>query len=159
MGEASRNIGSKTCRSWGAKIKIFVSLLGKSKDAPKAMVKTLGATKVQHPGHPFRSCFEPRESGTRSEVGTALAGVWHAEGVRHLKTGAADLHGGSTGDKQVRNRQQNSRLELISSSFYKASKKHEVRSLVCLGVFFVFFFFWSVCTVQAGPCIWIKKST
>lgn len=92
----------------------FVSLPGKGKDAPKAMVKTLGATQVQYPGHPFRPCFEPRENGTRTEVGTALAGVWHAERVRHLKTGAADLHWGSAGDKQVSNHQQNWRLELWS---------------------------------------------
>lgn len=59
---------------------------GKSKDASKAMVKTLGATKVQHPGHPLRPRFEPGEDGARSEVGTALAGVRHAEGVRHLQT-------------------------------------------------------------------------
>lgn len=63
----------------------------KSKDAPKAMVKTLGATQVQHQGHPLRPRFDAREDGARPEVGTALAGVRHAEGVRHLKTGGADL--------------------------------------------------------------------
>lgn len=54
---------------------MFVSLPGKGEDAAKAMVKTLGATQVQHPGRPFRPCFERREDGGRSEVGTALAGV------------------------------------------------------------------------------------
>lgn len=73
-----------------------------SKDAPKAVVKTLGTTQVQHPGHPLRPAPDPRADGARPEVGAALAGVRHAEGVRHVHTGGGDPQGGPAGDKQVR---------------------------------------------------------
>lgn len=43
------------------------------------------------------------EDGARPEVGAALAGVRHAEGVRHLGAGGADPPGGAEGDEQVRN--------------------------------------------------------
>lgn len=75
----------------------------KGKDAPKAMVQTLGTSQVQHPGNPLWPVHETRADGVCAEVGTALAGVWHAKGVRHLQTGGADLQGGPAGDEQVRN--------------------------------------------------------
>lgn len=77
----------------------------KGKDAPKAMVQTLGTSQVQHPGNPLRPVHETRADGVRPEVGTALAGVRHAKGVRHLQTGGADPQGGPGGDEQVRNPQ------------------------------------------------------
>lgn len=62
----------------------------KGKDVPETLVQTVGTTQIQRPGHPLRRGPDPGADGARPEVGTALAGVRHAEGVRHLQTGGTD---------------------------------------------------------------------
>lgn len=66
------------------------------------MVQTLGTAQIQHPGHPLRPRPDPGADGARPEVGAALAGVRHAEGVRHHQAGGADPRRGPEGDEQVR---------------------------------------------------------
>lgn len=107
----------------------------KGQDAPKAVVKTLGAAEVQHPGHPFRPRFEPWADGARSEVGAALARVRHAEGVRHFKAGGADLHWSPAGNEQ----EAISRMKDWNSGQLvpMKCKNHPGRSLVSL-----FWVFW-----------------
>ncbi len=94
-------------------------------DASKAVVQTLGTTQVQHPGHPLWPVPDPRADGARPEVGAALAGVWHAEGVRHLQTGGADPQWGSAGDEQVRKILLKRSSLLPSTDFFRNGKRLE----------------------------------
>lgn len=56
-------------------------------------------------------------------MGTALAGVRHAEGVRHVQTGGADPQRGPAGDEQVRNTS-----FTINGLFFRSKRRleHEV---------------------------------
>lgn len=66
------------------------------------MVQTLGAAQVQHPGHPVQPLHDSQADGVRQEAGAAVAGVRHAEGVRHVQAGGEDPQGSPAGDEEVR---------------------------------------------------------
>lgn len=68
-----------------------------SKNAAKTLVQTLGTTQVQHPGHPIRLVHDTPTDRGCPEACTALAGVWHAEGVWYHQTGGADPQRGAAG--------------------------------------------------------------
>lgn len=108
-------------------------------DASETLVQTLGAAQVQYPGHSLRPGADPGADGARPEVGAPVAGVRHAEGVRHVQPGGADPPRGPAGDEQVRkilrkgiNRLSRSGGERGTRSWHGCKKKKKKRQVELL---------------------------